>query len=273
MIGMNLKLKRFEPEKIGDNRVCVFIGKRGTGKTTLVTDILWHKRQIPCGVVISGTEEGNGYYSKLVPDSFVYSEWDKAIVERIIERQKKLMPRKTELDTRVFVLLDDCAFDKRMFREKCLRNVLFNGRHFNIFLALTLQYCMDMGTDMRSQIDYLFILREPILANREKLYKNFCGIFPTFDIFDQVLSAVTQNFGCLVIDNTSHSNCIEDCVFWYKAEMHPPFKVGSERFWKFHRQTYNKDQQSRLENAGSASLSTAARKKGSVLVSVEKVIK
>ena len=32
---MNLQLKKFNPKTIDDNRVCVFIGKRGTGKTTL----------------------------------------------------------------------------------------------------------------------------------------------------------------------------------------------------------------------------------------------
>ena len=36
---MNLQLKKFNPEKISDDRVCVFIGKRNTGKSTLVKDI------------------------------------------------------------------------------------------------------------------------------------------------------------------------------------------------------------------------------------------
>jgi len=33
---------------------------------------------------------------------------------------------------------------------------------------------------------------------------------------------------CLVIANTATSGRFEDQVFWYKAELHPPFKVGSE---------------------------------------------
>jgi predicted ATPase len=44
---------------MADDKVCVFIGKRGTGKSTLVTDILWNKRNIPAGIAMSGTEEGN----------------------------------------------------------------------------------------------------------------------------------------------------------------------------------------------------------------------
>jgi hypothetical protein len=33
-----------------------------------------------------------------------------------------------------------------------------------------------------------------------------------------------------VIKNNATSDRIEDRVFWYKAEMHPPFEVGAEEF-------------------------------------------
>ena len=44
----------------------VIIGKPGTGKTTLITDLLYHKKHIyPTAVVVSGTEDSNGHYSKI----------------------------------------------------------------------------------------------------------------------------------------------------------------------------------------------------------------
>lgn len=51
---MTLQLRKFDPSKMADDKVCVFIGKRGTGKSTLVTDILWHKKHIPAGIAMSG---------------------------------------------------------------------------------------------------------------------------------------------------------------------------------------------------------------------------
>jgi hypothetical protein len=43
----------------------------------------------------------------------------------------------------------------------------------------------------------------------------------------------TQNYECLVIDNTSQSNKLEDCIFWYRAEMHPEaFRIGAPEFWQ-----------------------------------------
>lgn len=235
---MNLQLKKFDPSKMGDNRVAVFIGKRGTGKTTLVTDILKQKSYLPVGIVMSGTEEGNGHYSTYVPDSFIYSDFDKEVIEKMLVRQKKLARKRDQVDDRVFLLLDDCMYDKKIMREKCIRSLFFNGRHWNIFLMITMQYCMDMGPDLRSNVDYVFVLRENILSVREKIYKSFFGMFPSFDMFCQVMDACTSNYECLVLDNTSTSNNIEDCVYWYKAKIHPPFKVGSERLWSYHQKSY-----------------------------------
>ena len=237
---MNINLKKFNPSTIGDNRVLVFIGKRGTGKTTLVTDILWHKRKIPVGVVMSGTEEGNSYYQKFVPDLFIYNEYKSEVLDKVILRQKQLCKQNVP-NNNAFVLLDDCMYDKRLVRDKCTRAIFMNGRHWNIFFMLTMQYCMDLSPDLRANVDYVFILRENIIQNREKIFKHFFGIFPNYDMFSQVLNNCTENYECLVLDNTSKSNKIEDVVFWYKAKIHPPgsFTVGAKTIWDFHKKKYN----------------------------------
>ena len=64
-------------------------------------------------------------------------------------------------------------------------------------------------------------------------------MFPTFDAFCQVLDNCTENFECLVIDNTVRSNKIEDMVFWYKAQEPPPFKIGAPTFWQYAADNYN----------------------------------
>jgi len=57
-------------------------------------------------------------------------------------------------------------------------------------------------------------------------------------MFNQVMTSCTENFECLVLDNTSRSNKIEDCVFWYKAEIHPDFKIGAPEFWQHSANNY-----------------------------------
>jgi hypothetical protein len=57
-------------------------------------------------------------------------------------------------------------------------------------------------------------------------------MFPTFEAFCQVMDQCTENYECLVINNNAKSNKLTDQIFWYKAEPHPTFKLGSKEFWE-----------------------------------------
>lgn len=234
---MNIQLRKFKPETMADDKVCVFIGKRGTGKSTLVTDIMYCKKHIPAGVVMSATEEGNHHYKSFVPDLFIYGDYDKEAIERVLARQRAII--NAGKTSGAFILLDDCMYDRKFMKDTCIRQCFMNGRHWKLFFMLTMQYCMDLTPDLRANVDYVFILRENIVQNREKLYKSFFGIFPNFDMFNQVMNACTENYECLVLDNTSKSNRIQDCVFWYKAKIRKNFRVGSQAIWNCHKRNYN----------------------------------
>ena len=155
-----------------------------------------------------------------------------------MERQRKLVGA-GKTNCGAFLLLDDCMYDNKFMRDTCIRQCFMNGRHWKIFFMLTMQYCMDLPPALRANVDYVFVLRENIIQNREKLYKSFFGIFPTFDMFNKVMDSCTENYECLVLDNTSKSNRIEDCVFWYKANLHKNFKVGAPEYWQAHKKMFN----------------------------------
>ena len=185
---MSITLSKFNPKKIEERRVsgsgpatCVFIGKRGTGKSTLVADILYHLRHINAGVAISATEDGNAFYSNFIPELLIHPEYKPDVIQQVITRQKEAIKNKnTKSDKDVFLLLDDCMYDKKMIRDTNIRGIFMNGRHWRITFMLTMQYCMDLPPDLRANIDYVFILRENIIQNQEKLYKNFFWYFSTF---------------------------------------------------------------------------------------------
>jgi hypothetical protein len=246
---MNIQIRKFDPTTIDPCRICVFISKRGGGKSSLVTDILYHQRKIPMGVVMSGTEESNEHYKEYVPDSFIYGQFEPTVIEKVIKHQqqaiKKLKPEQKEdfknPDNSVFMLLDDCMFDNKWTRDINMRCIFMNGRHYRIFFMLTLQYCMDLPPSLRGQIDYVFVLRDNIIENKMKLYKHFFGIFPTFDSFNEVMTQCTENYECLVLNNRTTSNKIEDVVFWYKAKLGRKFRMGSPSLWEHHKRNYNKD--------------------------------
>ena len=54
-----IRIKKFDPSSIPDDSVCVFIGKRRSGKSFCIREILYWKRDIPIGQIVSGSEKGS----------------------------------------------------------------------------------------------------------------------------------------------------------------------------------------------------------------------
>jgi len=141
---MSLELKKFDMRSISFDKnqnkgpVIVMIGRRDTGKSFLVRDLLFYHQDIPIGTVISGTEAGNGFYSSLVPKLFIHEEYSTVLIENILRRQKTVLKqvnkeietyRKSTIDPRTFVILDDCLYDQSWTRDKLMRCLFMNGRH------------------------------------------------------------------------------------------------------------------------------------------------
>jgi hypothetical protein len=246
---MTLELKKFDMKRItflkDENKgpVIVLIGRRDTGKSYLVRDLLFHHRDIPIGTVISGTEAGNGFYASHIPKLFIHDEYSSNIIENILKRQKSVMKevnkqiqmyKSSKIDPRSFVILDDCLYDSTWTRDKLMRLLFMNGRHWKVLLVITMQYPLGCPPTLRTNIDFVFILREPYISNRKRIYDNYAGMFPTFESFCQVMDQCTENYECLVIDNNVKSNKLSEQIFWYKADssIRHDFKLGAKEFWE-----------------------------------------
>lgn len=237
---VRLELKKFDISRVKDDSVVVLIGKRRTGKSYLVKDLLYYHTDIPTGTVISGTEGSNRFYGDFVPNMFIYEDVTSELMENVVKRQKMIKKKiekekrsygRSKIDPRTFVILDDCLYDSSWAKDVNIRSLFMNGRHFPAMFIITMQYPLGIPPNLRTNIDYVFILRENIFANRKRIYENYAGMFPTFEIFCQVMDQCTENYECLVIDNSSISNKLEDCVFYYRGEDHEDYRMCSSRFW------------------------------------------
>jgi hypothetical protein len=237
---MKLELKKFDPSKIANDSCVIWIGKRNTGKSVCMKDVLSYHRDIPVGVVVSPTEAANGFFEKFIPKMLIYDEPSEATIQKFLERQMKISTeRKRELkkfgnsqiDARAFLILDDCMYDKRWINNVNIRSIFMNGRHYKIFFLITLQHAMGLPPVLRNNIDYIFIFRNNIRREREKIYQHYAGMFPTYEAFEQVMIQTTENYECMVIDNKTQSNKLEDQVFWYKAS-EANFRMCSPDLWE-----------------------------------------
>lgn len=237
---MKLELKKFDVRNINDDSVVLFIGKRNTGKSFLLRDVLYNHKTMPIGMVISPTETANHFFENFIPNMLIHEQYAANTVERFVNRQKTIAEQctidkkkygRSDLDPRAFLILDDCLYDKSWPNDKNIRYLFMNGRHVKVFLLITMQYPLGVPPQLRANVDYVFILRENQIKQQQRIYEQYAGMFHNFEAFSTVMNACTENYECLVIDNKVQSNKLEDQVYWYKANDHTDFKMCSQELW------------------------------------------
>jgi hypothetical protein len=235
-------LSTFQNSSQGGSKIVV-IGKPGTGKSSLIKDILFHKSKIfPTGIVMSGTEDSNSYYEKIFPPLFIYNDYREDVIRDFIARQK--IARHSLENPWSILLLDDCTDNPSIFRNTVQQGLFKNGRHWKMLYILSLQYALDLPPVIRTNVDGVFLMRETSLNTREKLWKNYGSCIDNLHDFCILMDELTCDYSSMYIHNATISNKLEDCVFWYKAspsDIPSNFKVGCEDFHAYSQQRYNQD--------------------------------
>jgi len=228
-------------DKTGGSKT-IIIGKPRTGKSRLISSLLYYKKHIfPVGMINSGTEDSTMFYSDIFPDLFVYPKLDTSAIENFIKRQK-LAKRHLENQWGVLVI-DDCTDNPKTLKTPLFQGIFKNSRQWDMWTILSLQYSMDILPVIRTCVDNSFLLRESSRKNRMKLWENYASIIPTFDDFNDVMDEMTNDFTSIYIDNSVQSNSFDDCLFWYKARLEKlpeKWKFGCQAYHDFSKERYDK---------------------------------
>ncbi len=241
----NLGIREFDPREIKPGSVCVFIGKRNSGKSFLMKDILYHKKDYPVVRLICETEGYNHAYENLIPRIFIDHKFDEQILKNLFKRQKIILNKNhkenTNIDPRSLLIFDDLLASSKEWRNnQYVKSLFMNGRHLNIDFMLSMQYAIGIDPELRTQIDYIFFCKELKNIEREKIYENYASAIPK-ELFNSVFSKLTENYSCMVIKNVSSTAGDKknlnkktswlDQVFYYKAVEHKNFRLCSQSAW------------------------------------------
>jgi len=251
-----VQIKKFNIKSMPDNVTIAMIAKRGSGKSFITRELLFHKRHLPRTVIISKTEKLNKFFGDFIPDIYIYNNYSPELLNKIFANQKQLTEDnedrskegKRTKDLRFMLVMDDCMSSKgKWVKEEAIQELFYNGRHYGISFILTLQYSLGIPPEMRSNFDYIFLLAEDFTSNRRRLYEHYAGMFPNFPSFNDAFSVLTEDFGCMVINNKIHTQDITEKVFWYKAKNTPQFTMGSKKYKKHHHKYYDNKWNKRIE--------------------------
>jgi hypothetical protein len=244
----NLDSLIYKPDKTFLNpRICI-IAKSNSGKSWVIREIMKKINDIPAGVIIAPTDRLNKFYDDIFPPAFIHHEYKPEIMANLLKRQDRIIDKnnlriknsKKPLDTRVLFIMDDCMSAKKQWADDAnFLSIMNEGRHRHITYILSMQYSLGILPEYRSQFNFIFLLAEDIRMNRKKLYEHYAGMFPSFELFESVFLQMTQNYGCMVIDNSSRSIDLKERIFYFKASIINDFPIGNSKFIEFHQKFFD----------------------------------
>ena len=228
---MRLKIAKLKPEALKPGGVYLLQGRRSTGKSTLLKQVLyWMRDQHDLVIAMTPTESTREMFCELIPPQFVFDGFNVSVLEAVMETQKQLLARGKV--RRICVVLDDLSFDAKAFREKVVGAAFRNSRHYNCTLCVTAQAVYDLLPSLRQQVDVVFALRDPIEQSRKKLWLAYFGMM-RYEDFLAAFEACTSNFGAICLDQSVPTSDVTECVFHTKANPSlEPFRACRDVYFR-----------------------------------------
>lgn len=229
-----------------------FVGRRGTGKSWAVRELLHalHKDR-GVGAIFSPTEDSSSFYEAFTPSLFIHSEVDLDLVQRLVRAQKSRAER-GDRTRQITLVFDDCMFDPRFLKSTIIRSLFMNGRHLCINVILCTQYVVDMPTFIRTQLDFVFLMKESSPSVIHKLWQNFGSILNQKQFAD-VLSTATERIGSsLAINN------VNGTLGMFVSSELSDFRIFNPKFWAYAAKHTSANEKETVRAANG----TVVRKKG-----------
>lgn len=235
-VDENGLLPKFDPSVIGSDATVVVFGKRRTGKSWIIRDLLYRKRNVfNHGLVISKTKF-NGFWQNYFPSNVVHGNYDPAIIENFMKIQLKIMEQneknpQQKINPNAVIVLDDVIADKHVRYCDTLAALFYNGRHFNISLYLASQYVFGIPPGLRGNADFVFNLAMMQKRQRDQVAQDYGDIIENKQQFLNLLDANTRDRWALVINLSDPNIPVPQVYSRYRSDEVPMFEIGSLQ-WK-----------------------------------------
>jgi energy-coupling factor transporter ATP-binding protein EcfA2 len=244
------RFKKFERRMIEPGSVVVIIGKKGSGKTTVLADVCHSMRGCPEVTLFQKTYRTNPIFHDVVPPIFCHRRWDRKTVSQIIAHCEKNNARRLKQGRPPIyhtLVIDDLACDPDFLKDPQLEELFMNARWLKLNILVTLQDALKIHPALRGNTDWVFALKENNPNARKRLRDHYFGLLGKN--FDRIYDQMTDNRGVIILNNTGTSTNVEDQYFFWRATVRDfhtypklkKWKMGSKKYWAFNYQHFDKN--------------------------------
>lgn len=129
-------IKEEDQEVLKPDEIVLVVGKRRTGKTVFIVDMLYRMRHYYPYVFVFSKTHHNGFWQAHVPEACLINGFDKQAVREILRIQKQRFLTKG-INQYVLLIFDDCAAEAAMSYSDVIYHLSMYGRHYKIGVWIT----------------------------------------------------------------------------------------------------------------------------------------
>lgn len=130
----------------------ILIGPSGTGKSNMLLNVLefYKKHFKEHHIILFSPSLGLDPKTSEIKAGWKYADFNPAIIESVIEQQKKIMKEKPKKVPEILIIMDDCIAEPGAFNHKgVLEKLFYRCRHFHCSLLITSQKYSSLSRGIR----------------------------------------------------------------------------------------------------------------------------
>jgi hypothetical protein len=212
-------------ETLKTDRKIAIVGKTGTGGLALMKDLLSQlKDHFDGGLAFCSGLDEQEIFKQFMDPRCIKDRFYPELLSQVLQNQIELKDQ--GINKKVFLVFN-CCLNGRSFQHHAMKELMHNGRHYNVFTVFMMQSLGDTDSMIRTDIDYVFAMNEVFAGNVERMRREYFSMFSKEQFVD-VFNNATKDSGCLFLDRTKGDAPLDECLKWYKAQTNlEPFELGT----------------------------------------------